>query len=178
MYSLLGDLVPFISEQDKDKGAWSSIKGSMVSEHGLLLQEKDLILKFMESAFFAGVANLQVTLDAYGEVVQSALANTNSELDFQLAYNKLSWFADKQNPRKEDTAKFVGGVVFSKYSKPYHFGNGSALTMSGEKLETDYSNIERFYFGILDPRVSLSDLMNVFNTFTTKFEEQLANQSK
>jgi len=50
--------------------------------------------------------------------------------------------------------------------------------MSGEKLETDYSNIERFYFGILDPRVSLSDLMNVFNTFTQKFEEQLANQSK
>ena len=149
----------------------------MVSEHGLLLQEKDLILKFMESAFFAGVANLQVTLDAYGEVVQSVLANTNSELDFQLAYNRLSWFADKQNPRTNDV-KFIGGVVFSKYSKPYHFGNGSALTMSGEKLETDYSNIERFYFGVLDPRVSLSDLMGVFNTFTQKFEEQLANTSK
>ena len=177
MYSLLGDLVPYISEQDKDKGAWSSIKGSMVSEHGLLLQEKDLILKFMESAFFTGVANLQVTLEAYGEVVQSALANTNSELDFQLAYNKLSWFADKQKS-KEGDVKFIGGVVFSKYSKPYHFGNGSALTMSGEKLETDYSNIERFYFGILDPRVSLSDLMGVFNTFTQKFEEQLANKSK
>ena len=175
MYSLLGDLVPYISESDKDKGAWSSIKGSMVSEHGLLLQEKDLILKFMESAFFENVSRLYETLLGYGDVIRSALANTTSELEFQLAYNKLSWFVDKQNPRKDD-AKFVGGVVFSKYSKPYHFGNGSALTMSGDTLETDYSNIERFYFGILNPRVSLSDLMNVFDTFTKKFEEQIAKK--
>lgn len=176
MYSLLGDLVPYISEQDKDKGAWSSIKGSMVSEHGLLLQEKDLILKFMESAFFESVSRLYETLLGYGEVVHSVLVNTTTELDFQLSYNKLSWFVDKQNPRTED-AKFIGGVVFSKYSKPYHFGNGSAITMSGEKLETDYSNIERFYFGIIDPHVSLSDLIGVFNTFNTKFKEQLANKS-
>ena len=149
----------------------------MVSEHGLLLQEKDLILKFMESAFFESVSRLYETLLGYGEVVHSVLVNTTTELDFQLSYNKLSWFVDKQNPRTED-AKFIGGVVFSKYSKPYHFGNGSAITMSGEKLETDYSNIERFYFGIIDPRVSLSDLIGVFNTFNTKFKEQLANTSK
>lgn len=175
MYSLLGDLVPFISEQDKQRGAWSSVKGSMVSEHGLLLSGKDLIIKFMESAFFEEVVNLYETLQGYGEVVHSSLAEMNSELDFQLTYNKLIWFVDKQNPRKDD-AKFVGGVAFSKYSKPYHFGNGSAITMTGDKLETDYSNIERFYLGILNPRVSLSDLMSVFDTFTKKFEAQRANK--
>lgn len=175
MYSLLGDLVPYISESDKAKGAWSSIKGSMVSEHGLLLQDKDLIIKFMESGFFESVTTLYETLKGYGGHVHSTLTEMVSELDFQLTYNKLTWFADKQSASTE-VARFIGGVPLSKYSRPAYFGNGSALTMTGDKLETDYSNIERFYFGILNPRVSLSDLMNVFDTFTKKFEEQLGNK--
>lgn len=176
MYSLLGDLVPFISEQDKDKGAWSSVKGSIVSEHGLLLPEKDLVLSFMEHGFFAGVSNLYATLETYGDLVRGVLANSTSELEFQRTYNKLSWFASIQNRRGgEEVPHLIGGIVQHKYSSPSVFGLGSAgLIAKGGKLEVDFSNIDRFYDGVLNLTVSLEDLMSVYNLFVKKLEEQRA----
>lgn len=174
MYSLLGDLVPYISEQDKDKGAWSSVKGSIVSEHGLLLPEKDLVLNFMEYGFFAGVSNLYATLETYGDLVRGVLANSTSELDFQRTYNKLSWFSSIQNRRSgEEVPHLIGGIVQHKYSSPSVFGLGSAgLIAKGGKLEVDFSNIARFYEGVLNLTVNLEDLMSVYNLFVKKLEEQ------
>ena len=176
MYSLLGDLVPYISEQDKDKGAWSSVKGSIVSEHGLLLPEKDLVLNFMEHGFFVGVSNLYATLETYGDLVRGVLANSTSELDFQRTYNKLSWFSSIQNRRSgEEVPHLIGGIVQHKYSSPSVFGLGSAgLIEKGGKLEVDFSNIDRFYEGVLNLTVSLEDLMSVYNLFVKKLEEQRA----
>lgn len=176
MYSLLGDLVPYISEQDKDKGAWSSVKGSIVSEHGLLLPEKDLVLNFMEHGFFVGVSNLYATLETYGDLVRGVLANSISELDFQRTYNKLSWFSSIQNRRsREEVPHLIEGIVQHKYSSPSVFGLGSAgLIAKGGKLEVDYSNIARFYEGVLNLTVSLEDLMSVYNLFVKKLEEQRA----
>ena len=176
MYSLLGDLVPYISEQDKDKGAWSSVKGSIVSEHGLLLPEKDLVLNFMEHGFFVGVSNLYATLETYGDLVRGVLANSTSELDFQRTYNKLSWFSSIQNRRSgEEVPHLIEGIVQHKYSSPSVFGLGSAGFISkGNKLEVDYSNIDRFYSGVLNLTVSLEDLMSVYNLFVKKLEEQRA----
>lgn len=176
MYSLLGDLVPYISESDKDKGAWSSIKGSMVSEHGLLLPEKDLVLKFLEHGFFAGVVNLYATLENYGDLVQGVLANSSSELDFQLTYNKLTWFSGIQSRRSsEEVPHLIGGIVQGKYSFPSLFGLGSAgFVAKGDKLEVDFSNIDRFYEGVLNLSVTLEELMSVYNLFVKKLEEQRA----
>ena len=176
MYSLLGDLVPYISEQDKDKGAWSSVKGSIVSEHGLLLPEKDLVLNFMEHGFFVGVSNLYATLETYGDLVRGVLANSISELDFQRTYNKLSWFSSIQNRRsREEVPHLIEGIVQHKYSSPSVFGLGSAgLIAKGGKLEVDYSNLARFYEGVLNLTVSLEDLMSVYNLFVKKLEEQRA----
>lgn len=176
MYSLLGDLVPFISEQDKDKGAWSSVKGSIVSEHGLLLPEKDLVLNFMEHGFFVGVSNLYATLENYGDLVRGVLANSTSELEFQRTYNKLSWFASIQNRRGgEEVPHLIGSIVQGKYSYPSVFGLGSpGFIAKGNKLEVDYSNIDRFYDGVLNLTVSLEDLMSVYNLFVKKLEEQRA----
>jgi hypothetical protein len=176
MYSLLGDLVPYISERDKDKGAWSSVKGSIVSEHGLLLPEKDLVLNFMEHGFFVGVSNLYATLETYGDLVRGVLANSTSELDFQRTCNKLSWFSSIQNRRSgEEVPHLIGGIVQHKYSSPSVFGLGSAgLIEKGGKLEVDFSNIDRFYEGVLNLTVSLEDLMSVYNLFVKKLEEQRA----
>ena len=178
MYSLLGDLVPYISEQDKDKGAWSSVKGSMISEHGLLLSEKDLIIRFLEHGFFAGVSNLYTTLEGYGDFVRTVLSEFSGELEFQRTYNKLSWFTDIQKPvRAEEVPHLIGGVMYSKYSTPQYFGLGSeGFPAKGNKLEVDHSNIDRYYEGVLSLEVSLDDLISVYNLFKKKFEEQRANK--
>lgn len=179
-YALLGELVPSVEGELAENGAWSSIKSSLVSENGLLLTDKDLILKFLEYGFFQSVKEFAETLNAYRDLVYRTLANSTTVVDFQTTYNKLKWFADIQNPmRDEDIPHIVGGLLFSKYSAPQYFGLGSqGFSAKGDKLEISSEKLDKYYEGILELGVTLSDIMSVYKMFVAKLEEQKQSQTE
>ena len=51
MYILLGEFVPSVEGDLAENGAWSTVRTSIVSEHGLLLTDKELILTFFRAWF-------------------------------------------------------------------------------------------------------------------------------
>ena len=180
MYILLGELVPSVEGDLAENGAWSTIRTSIVSEHGLLLTDKELILKFLEHGFFASVKEFASTKDAYKDLVFETLANSTTEFDFQSTYNKLVWFSDIQNNRTgKEIPRIVGGVMYTKYSSPQYFGYGSQSFPSKDgKLEISAEKLDKYYEGILSLGVKLEDIMSVYKLFVKKLEEQRNNQDK
>ena len=180
MYILLGELVPSVEGDLAENGAWSSIRTSIVSEHGLLLTDKELILKFLEHGFFASVKEFASTKDAYKDLVFETLANSTTEFDFQSTYNKLVWFSDIQNNRTgKEIPRIVGGVMYTKYSSPQYFGYGSQSFPSKDgKLEISAEKLDKYYEGILSLGVKLEDIMSVYKLFVKKLEEQRSLQNK
>lgn len=170
VYSFLGDLVPEISSQFKENGAWSSVKSSLVSEHGLLLPVKELLLHILDFGFFSEVSSFYTAQENYGQLVKETFASCQSEDDFRFAFNKLTWFKDIQE-LKAETPRFLANPFNPKEGKPVGFGE-SHLTGLADPLKIDLVHIEKFYAGVLDPRVSLEDLMLVYNKFVAAYKAQ------
>ena len=171
LYCLLGDLVPNVETYDKNLGAWSSVKSSLVTEHGLLVPEKDLVVRFLEHGFSQSVGILVRMKTRFDSLVLPSLASTTTENGFKLTYSKFAWFTGVQNNKDSSIPKFLGGILDTDINYPLKFGLGSAL-MATKELDVSQKYIHRYYEGLFTQAVSLENLETVYKQMVEKLNAQ------
>ena len=172
LYCLLGDLVPSVESYDANLGAWSSVKTSLVTEHGLLVPEKDLLIRFLENGFCQSVGILIRMKKHFDSLVLPSLASTMTETGFKATYNKFSWFTELQNDKDSTRPRFFGGIVDTEVNYPVKFGLGSTILLTKE-LEVSFKYIRRYYDGLFTQAVSLENLESVYKQMVEKLNAQV-----